>query len=60
LLTVRVIHQQKVKSPSVELDAKPAKICSTLLKIGLIAVEPRLNSSLTKSRTKVQPLLLTV
>jgi hypothetical protein len=55
-----VIHQQKVKKPSVELEAKPVEICSTLLKTGLDAVEPQLNSSLTKSRTKVQPLLLTV
>jgi hypothetical protein len=34
-----VIHQQKVKKPSVELEAKPAKICSTLQKIGLTTVE---------------------
>jgi hypothetical protein len=57
---VTVIGQQKVKKPSVELEAKPAKIGSTLLKIGLTAVEPQLNSSWTNSRTKVQPLLLTV
>jgi hypothetical protein len=34
----RVIGQQNVKKPSVELQAKPAKIWSTLVKIGLIAV----------------------
>jgi hypothetical protein len=31
------------------------KICSTLLKICLTAVEPRLNSSSTKSRSNVEP-----
>jgi hypothetical protein len=36
----RVIGQQKVKKPLVELEAKPVEICSTLLKIGLTAVEP--------------------
>jgi hypothetical protein len=30
LIADRVIGQQNVKKPSVELEAKPAKICSTL------------------------------
>jgi hypothetical protein len=35
-----------VKKPSVELEAEPVEICSALLKIGLTAVEPRLNCEL--------------
>jgi hypothetical protein len=37
LIADRVIGQQKVSKPSVELEAKPVEIGSTLLKIGLTA-----------------------
>jgi hypothetical protein len=56
LIADRAIRQQKVTKALVELEAKPAKICSTSLKIGLTAVEPQLNSSSAMS----QPLLLPV
>jgi hypothetical protein len=55
LIADRVIHQQKVQKSSVELEAKPALMCSTLLKIGLTAVEPQFDPSWTNSRTKVEP-----
>jgi hypothetical protein len=50
----------KSEKTSVELETNPVEICSTLLKIGLTAVEHGLNSSWTSSRTKVEPWLLTV
>jgi hypothetical protein len=53
LIADRVI-QHKEKKPSVELEAKPAKICSTWLEIGLTAVELRMNSSWST----VEPILM--
>lgn len=60
LLTMCDLTTKGKKEIRLNLRPKPAKISATLLKICLTAVEPLLNSSSTKSRTKEQPLLLTM